>query len=90
MWRSRLERNLTGPNKGKPNPTKAKDLPDTRYTAIPDILCENNRFGQKTGGGWYDYLPTAPRTPVNSKITQDIIETYRIKNVYYYCYYYIV
>jgi 3-hydroxyacyl-CoA dehydrogenase len=25
------------------------------YSRIADRLCERGRFGQKTGGGWYDY-----------------------------------
>jgi len=29
---------------------------------VADRLCEMGRFGQKTGGGWYDYLP-GDRTP---------------------------
>jgi 3-hydroxyacyl-CoA dehydrogenase len=29
---------------------------------VADRLCEMRRFGQKTGGGWYDYLP-GDRTP---------------------------
>ena len=29
---------------------------------VADRLCELGRFGQKTGGGWYDYLP-GDRTP---------------------------
>lgn len=29
--------------------------PADRYCLIPDLLCEQNRFGQKTGAGWYRY-----------------------------------
>ncbi|MBN3759058.1 3-hydroxyacyl-CoA dehydrogenase [Paraburkholderia sp. Tr-20389] len=32
-----------------------KEEPDMRYSKIADRLCEAGRFGQKTGGGWYDY-----------------------------------
>lgn len=28
---------------------------DARYVEIPDLLCEEGRFGRKIGKGWYDY-----------------------------------
>ena len=31
--------------------------PDMLYSKTADILCEQGRFGQKTGAGWYDYKP---------------------------------
>ena len=31
--------------------------PDLKYPRIADRLCEQGRFGQKTGAGWYRYLP---------------------------------
>jgi 3-hydroxyacyl-CoA dehydrogenase len=34
-----------------------REQPDLPYSKIADRLCELGRFGQKTGGGWYDYLP---------------------------------
>ena len=33
-------------------PTRPKEL---RYSPIPDRICEMDRFGQKTGAGWYRY-----------------------------------
>ena len=33
------------------------EKPDMKYSKIADRLCELGRFGQKTGAGWYDYLP---------------------------------
>jgi len=33
------------------------DKPDVRYSRIADRLCEQGRFGQKTGAGWYRYEP---------------------------------
>ncbi len=29
--------------------------PDARYVSIPDTLCEEGRFGRKSGKGWYDH-----------------------------------
>ncbi len=31
--------------------------PRERYVAVADRLCEQGRFGQKTGAGWYRYRP---------------------------------
>jgi 3-hydroxyacyl-CoA dehydrogenase len=32
------------------------EKPDMKYSKTADLLCERGRFGQKTGGGWYDYV----------------------------------
>jgi 3-hydroxyacyl-CoA dehydrogenase len=34
---------------------RAIESPDFAYSKLPDRLCEQGRFGQKTGAGWYDY-----------------------------------
>jgi 3-hydroxyacyl-CoA dehydrogenase len=31
------------------------ERPDLVYSRLPDRLCEQGRFGQKTGSGWYTY-----------------------------------
>ena len=43
--------------KGKPRPE------GKRYSAIADKICEMDRYGQKTGGGYYDY-EKGSRTPI--------------------------
>ena len=35
---------------------RAIENPDLKYSRTADLLCEKGRFGQKTGGGWYDYV----------------------------------
>ena len=30
------------------------EKPQVRYSKTADLLCEQGRFGQKTGAGWYD------------------------------------
>jgi len=40
-WRIRKELRLTGKSTGEPN--------------IEDLLCDQGRYGQKTGAGWYKY-----------------------------------
>ena len=42
------------------------------FAPIADRLCALERFGQKTGGGWYDYAP-GDRTPVPSPTVDRII-----------------
>src|SRR5260370_36962021 len=42
---------------------------------IADRLCETGRFGQKTGGGWYDYK-AGDRTAYPSKVVDEMISTF--------------
>ena len=45
---------------------------ETPFAPIADRLCAIERFGQKSGGGWYDYHP-GDRTPQPSDIVAAII-----------------
>jgi 3-hydroxyacyl-CoA dehydrogenase len=36
---------------------RAIESPGMLYSKTADLLCEQGRFGQKTGAGWYDYKP---------------------------------
>jgi 3-hydroxyacyl-CoA dehydrogenase len=38
---------------------RRKERPEFYYSEIPDRLCEQGRFGQKTGKGWYSYRVSA-------------------------------
>jgi 3-hydroxyacyl-CoA dehydrogenase len=49
-----------------------REHPEQRYAKVADRLCEMGRFGQKTGGGWYDYEP-GERTARPSKAVDDMI-----------------
>lgn len=52
-------------------PARPKEL---RYSPIADRICEMDRFGQKTGAGWYRYEPGS-RTPIpDPEIEKLIIE----------------
>jgi 3-hydroxyacyl-CoA dehydrogenase len=46
--------------------------PDRVYSKIPDRICALNRFGQKTGAGWYDYKP-GDRSPNPSELVTQIV-----------------
>jgi 3-hydroxyacyl-CoA dehydrogenase len=52
------------------------ERPGYLFSTLPDRLCELKRFGQKTGGGWYDY-PDGPRNPAASKVVEDLIAAHR-------------
>ncbi|MDP9044141.1 MAG: 3-hydroxyacyl-CoA dehydrogenase NAD-binding domain-containing protein [Pseudomonadota bacterium] len=55
---------------------RAQEKPDLRYSKTADLLCEMGRFGQKTGAGWYDYLP-GKRDAIPSPVVVDMIEQHR-------------
>ncbi|HEY8709898.1 MAG TPA: 3-hydroxyacyl-CoA dehydrogenase NAD-binding domain-containing protein, partial [Burkholderiaceae bacterium] len=52
------------------------EKPNLRYSKTADLLCELGRYGQKTGAGWYDYLP-GKRDAIPSKVVTDMIEAHR-------------
>ncbi|ASY65722.1 Enoyl-CoA hydratase (plasmid) [Sinorhizobium sojae CCBAU 05684] len=50
----------------------ARTRGETPFAPIADRLCAQERFGQKSGGGWYDYAP-GDRTPRPSDTVSAII-----------------
>ena len=50
------------------------EKPDMKYSKTADLLCERGRFGQKTGAGWYDYLPGKRDAIPNAEVEQMIAE----------------
>ena len=52
------------------------EKPNLRYSKTADLLCEMGRFGQKTGAGWYDYVP-GKRDAIPSQMVVDMIEKHR-------------
>ena len=53
---------------------RAIESPEIAYSKTADLLCEQGRFGQKTGAGWYDYKPgdrkAYPSAAVNDMIVR--------------------
>jgi 3-hydroxyacyl-CoA dehydrogenase len=49
-----------------------QEKPGMRYSKTADLLCELGRYGQKTGAGWYDYVP-GKRDALPSKLVEDMI-----------------
>ena len=50
------------------------ETPDIRYSKTADLLCERGRFGQKTGAGWYDYVPGKRDALPSAEVVQMIEE----------------
>ncbi|HEV7913385.1 MAG TPA: 3-hydroxyacyl-CoA dehydrogenase NAD-binding domain-containing protein, partial [Albitalea sp.] len=52
------------------------EKPHMRYSKTADLLCELGRYGQKTGAGWYDYVP-GKRDAIPSPVVVEMIEKHR-------------
>ncbi|WP_323118838.1 3-hydroxyacyl-CoA dehydrogenase NAD-binding domain-containing protein [Burkholderia alba] len=51
------------------------EQPDLHYSKIADRLCEQGRFGQKTGAGWYDYQ-AGDRKAKPSALVDELVVAY--------------
>ncbi|CAN7405714.1 3-hydroxyacyl-CoA dehydrogenase NAD-binding domain-containing protein [Massilia sp. LjRoot122] len=51
---------------------RAIESPHIAYSKTADLLCEQGRFGQKTGAGWYDYQ-AGDRKAYASQAVNDMI-----------------
>jgi 3-hydroxyacyl-CoA dehydrogenase len=50
------------------------EKPHMKYSKTADLLCEKGRFGQKTGAGWYDYVPGKRDAIPNAEVEQMIAD----------------
>ena len=50
------------------------EKPDMKYSKTADLLCEKGRFGQKTGAGWYDYVPGKRDAIPNQEVVKMVEE----------------
>ena len=53
-----------------------QEKPGMKYSKTADLLCEKGRYGQKTGAGWYDYVPGKRDAIPNVEVVQ-MIEDHR-------------
>ena len=53
-----------------------QEKPNMRYSKTADLLCELGRYGQKTGAGWYDYVP-GQRNAIPSALVEQMIADHR-------------
>ncbi|XP_075036186.1 peroxisomal bifunctional enzyme [Mixophyes fleayi] len=74
-WRSRMEKGLTGAK--VPYGTPARKRQGSRYSPLPDLLCETGRFGQKAGKGWYQYEKPGGRNAKSDPWVKDFLQKYR-------------
>ena len=51
-----------------------QEKPGMKYSKTADLLCEKGRFGQKTGAGWYDYVPGKRDAIPNAEVVQMVEE----------------
>ncbi len=51
------------------------EYPDMPRLPIADKLCEMGRFGQKTGAGWYKYIPGDRKAHPDAEVEQLILDT---------------
>ncbi len=52
------------------------ERPDVKYSRIADRICEQGRFGQKTGAGWYRY-EAGKRDALPDPVVDGIVAAYR-------------
>jgi 3-hydroxyacyl-CoA dehydrogenase len=52
------------------------EKPGLRYSKTADLLCEMGRYGQKTGAGWYDYVP-GKRDAIPSELVDHMLVKHR-------------
>ena len=57
---------------------RSAEFPERDFSNVSDVLCEQGRFGQKTGAGWYRY-EAGSRHPIPDPKVTAIIEEYRRK-----------
>jgi len=55
---------------------RAVERANMKYSKTADLLCEMGRYGQKTGAGWYDYVP-GKRDAIQSTVVNEMIEKHR-------------
>jgi 3-hydroxyacyl-CoA dehydrogenase len=53
---------------------RATERASMRYSKTADLLCEKGRFGQKTGAGWYDYVPGNRKAIPNAEVEKMVAD----------------
>lgn len=78
-WRVRKGAGQTGPGVAPPGQS-ARVRHGRRYSPLADLICEQGRFGQKTGKGWYRYDAPAGRTAKPDPWLRGFLEEYRARH----------
>ncbi|XP_070566357.1 peroxisomal bifunctional enzyme-like isoform X1 [Ptychodera flava] len=73
-WRIRQSQGITGEKVPAGTPLRYRQ--GQRYCPIPDMLCEQGHFGQKTGKGYYKYERPGAFQAMNDPDIKDMIVAY--------------
>lgn len=76
-WKIRKAEGLVEP--GSTSGPSARIRQGRRYTPLGDLLCEQGRFGQKTGRGWYQYDKPGSQVAKSDPWLHSFLEGYRAK-----------
>ncbi|KAM4609368.1 peroxisomal bifunctional enzyme [Polymixia lowei] len=77
-WRIRKEAGQTGPGVAAGRPARIRH--GRRYSPLADMICEQGRFGQKTGRGWYQYDKPGGRVARSDPWLHSFLEEYRARH----------
>lgn len=77
-WRIRKADGLAEP--GEASGQSARIRKGYRYSPIGDLVCEQGRFGQKTGRGWYQYEKPGSRVARSDPWMHSFLEQYRARH----------
>ncbi|CAL8268703.1 unnamed protein product [Lota lota] len=77
-WRIRKEEGLTGPGVTLGQPMRIRH--GCRYSPLGDLICEEGRYGQKTGRGWYLYDKPGGRVARSDPWLLNFLEEYRARH----------
>ncbi|KAM3861759.1 peroxisomal bifunctional enzyme [Diretmus argenteus] len=77
-WRIRKEAGQTGPDMPPGQPVRIRE--GRRYSPLADLICEQGRFGQKTGQGWYQYDKLGGRVAKPDPWLHSFLEEYRARH----------
>ncbi|XP_074515612.1 peroxisomal bifunctional enzyme [Sebastes fasciatus] len=77
-WRIRKTDGLAEP--GMSSGHTARIRRGSRYSPLGDLLCEQGRFGQKTGRGWYQYDKPGGRVARSDPWLHSFLEEYRARH----------
>lgn len=77
-WRVRKGDGLVEP--GLESGQSARIRQGRRYSPLGDLLCEQGRFGQKTGRGWYQYDTPGGRVAKSDLWLHSFLEGYRARH----------
>ncbi|XP_029937349.1 peroxisomal bifunctional enzyme [Myripristis murdjan] len=77
-WRIRKADKLTDPSVPAGQPVRVRQ--GRRYSPLADLICEQGRFGQKTGQGWYHYDKPGGRVARSDPWLHSFLEEYRARH----------